>query len=147
MAEKKRKPRRKEIIMETIAELLTSEKTYFRNPERMMIILKQEINRKMRESEIKKLKPAEKTFLLQLTSAVSKRDDNIFDETCHRLRNRLSGLGGFALRVRKMALEIERIVKISSRAKDDSTALIEEERQTEKTIRQKRKKMDSNNRK
>ncbi len=138
---KKEKKKRLETFMEIVAEMLTSERTFFEKPERIKNIIKREVSQKMEELKMRKLSPEERRFISHLALAVSKRDEErdekAFDKICHRLRNRLMNLGGFSARINKLTKGVIKLSEISPSIKEDSEALLDELKLTEKEIRNK----------
>lgn len=142
---KKEEGKRLETFMEIITEILTSERTFFEKPERIKNIIKREISQKMEELKMRNLSPEEKRFISHLALVISKRDrkrdEKAFDKTCHRLRNRLTNLGGFSARINKLTKGIIKLSEISSSIEKDSEALLGEVKLTEKEMRNKRNKI------
>ncbi len=102
------------VITEIIPELLASEETVlkapkpnsksgwkiFKTPKQIENLLKRVVTEKLKESGIKgSLSPAEMIFFKRLAVALAKRDLLIFAEYCHRTRNELTNIGGFANRL------------------------------------------------
>ena len=139
---KKEERKRLETFMEILNEIITSERTFFEKPERIKNIIKREVSQKMEKLKTRKLSPEEGRFISHLALVISKRDrkrdEKAFDKICHRLRNRLTNLGGFSFRINKLTKNIIKLSKISSSIEKDSVALLGEVKLTEKEMRNKR---------
>lgn len=147
---KEKEGKRLKTFMEIVTEILTSERTFFEKPERMKNIIKREVSQKMEKLKIRKPSLEEKRFISHLALVISKRDkkrdEKAFDEICHRLRNRLTNLGGFSARINKLTKGIIKLSKISSSIEEDSEALLGEVKLTEREMRNKRNKVKSSTR-
>lgn len=131
--EKTKEQKRFKALTETIIELLASREMLFKplkpNSKSKDSLLKtpKQIENTLKKGVIKKskelggrgsLSAEEKNFLKQLAAVVVKRDQCIFGEYCHRFRNQLTPIGGFADRLNKITKsntrELKKVQKILS---------------------------------
>jgi hypothetical protein len=145
---KKQRTRRKnkKTATKIIIELLKSKRTFLKTEDQMRDILKRKLAKKTKELK-EDFSPEEIDLLDEIAQLISIRDERVFDELCHRLRNRLTALGGYSKRINKLSKNILKIIPVISKLDEirrNAEIICAEVRQAEKRLNNKGKSIIKN---
>ncbi len=125
---KKRKTNQKlAICLETIARLTAYKKTSGKTPLQIGNLIKKEANKQLRKETGGYLSPEEADLIDQIATALCQRDESIFSEFCHRVRNRTLPAAGHANHIRETHRKITKEVKRLERLIVSATSSLSQE--------------------